>query len=166
MHTRGTLKTPTFSKRVIQDWLRAHPWGLHVVLESEVVQPTSDACILNRLKKANYLLCKRFLHRRFSKRPLEQRFHYIAFFQGHRDAGTRHVHVLVHIPQCVRPANSIQQFKLRSAVQTAWLAASDKVYFPWVRAIKDVADSCGAATYVSRYCSFAYFTGGDIQFSA
>ena len=155
-----------FDKHAVQDWLRQHSWGMHLVLDAEAVQPASDACIANSLKKANYLLCKRFLNRRFSKRPLAERFHYIGFFQGRREAGTRHIHVLVHIPECARPKDSFQQFKLRSALQTAWIVSNETAHFPWVRMIQDADDNSSVATYVSRYCSAASWFSGDVQFSA
>ena len=155
-----------FDKHAVQDWLRQHPWGMHFILDAEAVQPAADDCIANSLKKTNYLLCKRFLDRRFSKRPLAERFHYIGFFQGQRDAGTRHIHVLLHVPECARSKDSFQQLKLRSAVQTAWIVSSTTAHFPWVRTIQDADDNSSVATYVSRHCSAASWFSGDVQFSA
>ena len=157
---------PTFDKHGVQDWLRQHPWGMHLILDAEAVQPTTDDCVSTSLKKANYLLCKRYLNRRFSKLPLAERFHYIGFFQGRRDAGTRHIHVLLHVPECARPKTSFQHLKLRSALQTAWIVSSTTAGFPWVRTVQDADDNSSVATYVSRDCSAASWFSGDVQFSA
>ncbi len=155
------------AKGDIQEWLRGVPWTLHLVLSASDLRSCSDERALNALRKMNYRLCRRLLHRRFSEKPLEQRFHWIAFAQGQRDAATRHLHVLIHSPESVRPTSPFGMMKLTTAVQSAWLSERDSLgpLLPWVRAINGAGDSRSVATYVSRYCSTAAWNGEDVHFS-
>ena len=111
-----------------------------------------DEVVKTQLRKLNYRLCRRLLHRRFAKFPLPARFHWVGVFQGTRDAGTRHLHVLIHIPASVPMDTPFQCMKVKTAIQTAWLRAGFRIdqIFPWARHIDSSADSRAVATYVSR----------------
>jgi hypothetical protein len=128
----------------------------------------SDKRALDALRRTNYQLCKQFLRRRFSNKPLEERFHWIAFFQGQRDAGTRHLHVLFYVPAAQRPKTPFENLKMQSAIQAAWLQAREgaRPVFPWIRTIQGESDNASVATYVSRYCLPVEWNNcGDVHFS-
>ena len=155
------------TKTHIQTWLREIPWALHLVLSPTDLKFSSDERALAALRKMNFFLCKRYLRRRFSKSCLEHRFHWIAFFQGTREAGNRHLHVLIYVPTGLRPATPFEEMKLKTMVRGAWLCAREGCgsLFPWVRAIQDGGDSRRVATYVSRYCSMTSWNEQDVRFS-
>lgn len=159
--------TTNFTKHDIQDWLRGEPWAFHLVIEPADLRCASDDRALRALRRMNYLLCKALVGRYFHKKPLAERVHWTAFFQGTRDASDRHVHVLIHVPEQLRPTTAFAELKLKSTIQTAWLNARDRIGPPliWVRAIKDESDSRSVATYVSRDCSIAAWNEKDVHFS-
>jgi hypothetical protein len=140
------------TKEAIQSLLRQQDWGVHLVLEPAYVMSVGDHAALAQLRRINFGLCKRFLHRRFAKHHLAERFHWVACFQGTRDAGTRHLHVLFYVPARVSTATPFQRMKLLTAMQTLWLRVKARHYpvFVWARCIGDPADSRAVATYVSR----------------
>ena len=80
-----------------------------------------DEVVKAQLRELNYRLCRRFLHRRFSKFSLEDRIHWVGFPDGMRDAGTRHAHLLMHIPGSVPMDTAFQRLKVKSGLQTEWL---------------------------------------------
>lgn len=157
------MKT-NFTKHDVQDWLRGIPWAFHLVIEPAELRCASDGRALKALRSMNYLLCRRLQGRYFSKKPRDERIHWAAFFQGNRDAGDRHLHVLIHTPEHLRPATAFAALKLKSAIQTAWLCARDGIGPPliWVRSIQDNSDNRSVATYVSRYCSVAAWNEKDV----
>jgi hypothetical protein len=159
--------TNALSKHDIQDWLRGNPWTFHLVIDPADLRRASDDRALKALRIMNYELCRQLLGRYFRQMQLDERFHWVGFFQGSRDAGTRHLHVLIHVPERLRPSTPFAALKLKSAIQTAWLCARDRVGPPliWVRAIQDDGDSRSVATYVSRHCSVAAWNEKDVHFS-
>jgi len=113
------------------------------------------------------MLCKRLLHRRFSEFPLADRFHWEGFFQGMRVAGTRHLHVLIHVPASIPADTPFERMKVKAAIQTAWLRSgfrTDRI-FPWMRFIDGSADSRAVATYVSRELTRSLWEREEFCFS-
>jgi hypothetical protein len=159
--------TTQVSKQDIQDWLRGKPWAFHLIIDPADLRRASDDRVLKALRKMNYLLCKELVGRRFERKQRDERVHWVAFFQGSRDSGTRHLHVLLHLPERLQPQAAFAALKLKSAIQTAWLYARDRMGPPliWARAIQDDGDSRSVATYVSRYCSVATWNEKDVHFS-
>lgn len=131
---------------------RQQNWDIHLVVDPVYVTRAGDEAVKSQLRKLNYLLCKRLLHRRFAEFPLAERFHWVGFFQGLRDAGTRHLHVLMHVPASVPMDTPFERMKVKTAIQTAWLRAGFRTgrIFPWIRYVDGYADSRAVATYVSR----------------
>lgn len=159
--------TKAIDKKDIQYWLRTIPWCFHLVLDEQHLKITSDENALRTLRKLNFLLCKHMLGRRFCKYPIEHRFHWTGFFQGSRDAGTRHLHILLHVPGTVRSVTPFERLRLRAAITSAWLKVKrrDETPFLWARSIADANDNAAVATYVSRYCSAANWNAGEVHFS-
>jgi len=158
--------TTTFKKSDLQDWLRSIPWSHHIVIDPNQLRRWSNERALRSLKKMNYHICKRLLHRRFAMAPLDERFHWIAFYQGDRTAGTLHLHILLHTPVSMRPSSAFEGMKLSSALHTAWLSGRDGgPLWPWMRVIREEGDSRSAATYVSRLCSASSWNDQGVQFS-
>ena len=58
-----------------------------------------DAEVLRRLRLIEARLCKRYLLNRYHKLPHRDRFTMAVAFEGERTLGTRHAHILVHIPR-------------------------------------------------------------------
>ena len=140
------------TKNDIQSIFRATDWQLHIIIDPGYVTRVGDEVIQAQLRELNYRLCKRLLHRRFAKFPLDDRIHWVGFPDGMRDAGTRHAHLLMHIPPSVSMGTDFQRLKVKSRLQSEWLRVSDRYdpYFLWARWIDGCADNWAVATYVSR----------------
>lgn len=158
------MRGPT--KKDIQSVFRRCSWSFHLIVDSDDVMRMGDHEALNRLKMLNYKLCKWWLPRRFSWLPLDKRFHWAAFFQGTRDAGTRHLHVLLHVPSYV-PMSNLDGLRLRTSIQGIWYRVRDRdgSLWLWKRQIKDCADNRSLATYVSRQLTRASWEAEDVHFS-
>lgn len=159
------------SKSDYQQFLRSRPWHVHVVLDEQAMKQMSDNRALELARRWNYFLCKAALHRRFSSFALDDRFHWIAVFQGSRDARNRHMHLLLYVPPTLWASSRVRELRLRSAVQTTWLRARHAAraapapLFVWNRFIGTDEDSRSVATYVSRYVSPADWNEAEIVFS-
>jgi len=158
--------TKTFSKSDIQDWLREIPWSHHIVINPTELRGWSEERAFRSLRRMNYRISRRLLHRRFAQAPLDTRFHWVAFSQGERVAGTLHLHVLLHTPSSLQPLSPFEAMRLSSALHLAWLEARDGgPMWPWMRAIREADDSRSAATYVSRLCTVHSWNEQEAQFS-
>jgi hypothetical protein len=157
----------SITKRDIQDLFRGYRWHFHVVIEPRDVMWMGDQEALTQLRLLNYRLCKWWLPKRFAELPLERRFHWAAFFQGSRDAGTRHLHVLLYVPPSVPMATTLERVKLNSSIQQIWLGVRDgnSVFWLWKRPIEDAGGSRAAATYVSRQLTRVSWGAEDVHFS-
>jgi hypothetical protein len=58
-----------------------------------------DDKVLRRLRLIEAILCKKYLLTRYHKLPDRDRFSMLVAFEGEKRLGTRHAHILVHIPQ-------------------------------------------------------------------
>ena len=123
--------------------------------------------VKTQVRELNYRLCRRFLHRRFSKFSLEDRIHWVGFPDGMRDAGTRHAHLLMHIPGSVPMDTAFQRLKVKSGLQTEWLRVSDRYapFFLWARWIDGCVDNRAVATYVSRELTPRLWEREELWFS-
>ena len=126
-----------------------------------------DEVVKAQLRRLNYRLCKRLLHRRFAEFPLDERIHWVGFPQGTRDAGTRHAHVVIHVPASVPMDTPFQRMKVKTAIQTEWLRVRDRdaPLWLWARCIEGSADSKAVATYVSRELTPRLWEREDLWFS-
>jgi hypothetical protein len=150
----------------IQDVFRAYPWTFHLVLGPGDVMRLGDRNAISKMKELNYRLCKRWL-RRFSRLPLDKRFHWAAFFQGSRELDDRHLHVLLYVPASVPFGTPMERLKVKYSIEDALRRVTDRDCTPelWKRRIKDDADNKAAATYVSRELTRASWETEDVHFS-
>jgi len=155
------------TKQAIQSTFQQHAWQAHLVVDQGYVTRVGDETVKAQLRRLNYRLCKRLLHRRFAEFPLEDRIHCAIFFQGMRDAGTRHAHVIMRVPASVPVDTPFRRMKLKTAIQTAWLQVRDRdaPLFLWARLIDGSADSKSVATYVSRELTPTLWEREDLWFS-
>src|SRR6516162_640138 len=58
-----------------------------------------DDEVLRRLRLIEAILCKKYVLTRYHKLPNRDRFSMAVAFEGEKRLGTRHAHILVHIPQ-------------------------------------------------------------------
>lgn len=155
-----------------QEFLRAYPWHYHIVLDEHLLKKVSDKRALELLRRMCFFLCKRYLHRSFSKRPLEERFHWMAVFQGNRLYQSRHVHVLLYVPPGLwKEMKVLRRLRVNGAIESAWIAGrwamriKDGPLFVWKRFISDEQDNRAAATYVTRLVSPSGWNEAEVYFS-
>ena len=91
----------------------------------------------------------------------------MGFPQGTRDAGTRHAHVIIHVPASVSLDTPFQRMKVKTAIQSEWLRVRDRdaPLWLWARLIDGSADSRSVATYVSRELTPTLWEREDLWFS-
>jgi hypothetical protein len=58
-----------------------------------------DELVLKRLRRIENELCKKYLVNRYSKLPANARFTIAIAFEGERELGVRHAHILAYVPQ-------------------------------------------------------------------
>jgi hypothetical protein len=140
------------NKEAMQSLIRRHEWAYHLVIPGRDVMRMGDQGALSRMKELNFGLCKRRLGRKFASFPLDERFHWLGIFQGRREFGSRHLHVLLYVPSAVPSSSSFQQLRLSQGIQSMWLRVRDhhSALWLWNRRIDGDADNKAVATYVSR----------------
>ena len=62
----------------------------------------SDELVLKRLRRIENKLCKGYLINKYWKLPANARYTMAIAFEGERELGTRHAHILAYIPQPIR----------------------------------------------------------------
>jgi hypothetical protein len=155
------------TKHEIQCIFQNSRWHIHLVVDEHHLGKMTEDLIIGRLKELNFRLCKRFLHRRFAKFKLEEKFHWTAVFQGNKDACKRHAHVLIHVPSCAPMRSAWECLRLRSSIQMEWLRirGRDEPLFLWFRPIRDSGDSRAVATYITRELTRKGWEHEDVHFS-
>jgi hypothetical protein len=76
------------------------PW--HWFITIPIGDCESDELVLKRLRRIENELCKRYLINRYWRLPANARFTMAIAFEGERELGTRHAHILAYIPQSIR----------------------------------------------------------------
>ncbi len=159
------------AKSDYQGFLRSIPWQVHLVLDEQVLKRISDNAALELARKLGFHLCKMNLHSKFSTFALKERFHWVAIFQGTRDAGNRHLHIMIYFPPKLWRGSVARRLRIMSAVQRAWLKARRSVgkakmpIWIWQRVISGDEDSASVATYVSRFITPGDWNIGNVYFS-
>ena len=139
-------------KHNIQFALRDCDWHIHMVMDANFVRRTTEIGCLENMRKLNFGLCKDLLPRRFAEFELDERFHWVAVFQGSHDALNRHGHFLLHVPTAINVEQPLQRIRLNAAIGKYWagLRWGNGSLLPWYRYVEDLADNNAVATYVSR----------------
>jgi hypothetical protein len=87
-------------KHALIDFLASMTWHWFVTIP--IGDCESDELVLKRLRRIENELCNRYLINRYWKLPANARFTMAIAFEGGRELGTRHAHILAYIPQPIR----------------------------------------------------------------
>jgi hypothetical protein len=99
-------------KHAFVDFIRNMPWHFFITIPIGQCDDPDDV-ILMRLRRIENALCHRYLVCRYDKLPTDSRYSFAAAFEGEREVGTRHVHILAYIPvptKCSKHSLTIQLF--------------------------------------------------------
>jgi hypothetical protein len=84
-------------KDALTDFLASMRW--HWFITIPIGDCEADELVLKRLRLIENELCRTYLVNRHSKLPANARFTMAIAFEGERDVGTRHAHILAYVPQ-------------------------------------------------------------------
>lgn len=74
------------------------PWHLHITLQPRYYDRWADSEIKELVRHTEYLLCKDYLHGRWHKYCLQDRFHGRVCFHAERGSKERYCHIVYYIP--------------------------------------------------------------------
>jgi hypothetical protein len=83
-------------KEAFVDFIKTKQW--HWFITIPIGECGDDDLILKRLRRIENELCRRYLVNRYYKLPAHARYSFAIAFEGQRQCGTRHAHILAHIP--------------------------------------------------------------------
>jgi hypothetical protein len=83
-------------KSAFVDFITALQW--HWFLTIGVGDCPNDDELLRRLRHIENQLCRRYLVNKYYKLPHQKRYSLAVAFEGERDCGSRHAHVLAYVP--------------------------------------------------------------------
>jgi len=84
-------------KHALTDFITSMTW--HWFITIRIGDCEADEVVLKRLRRIENELCKRYLINRYWKLPANARFTMAIAFEGERELGTRHAHMLAYVPQ-------------------------------------------------------------------
>ncbi len=94
--TPALLKTDRPYKQAFVDLIKTRPWDWFITIP--IGECPDDELVLKRLRRIENELCEKCLVNRYHKLPDHLRFTMAVAFEGERECGTRHAHVLAYVP--------------------------------------------------------------------
>jgi hypothetical protein len=83
-------------KQAFVDFIKTKQWHWFVTIP--IGDCDDDDLVLKRLRRIENELCRRYLVNRYYNLPPHGRYSFAIAFEGDRQFGTRHAHILVYIP--------------------------------------------------------------------
>ena len=83
-------------KEAFVDFIKSRQWHWFITIPIGLCD--DDDAVLNRLRAFEATLCGKYLLNRYNKLLDDSRFSMVVGFEGEAKCGTRHAHILVHIP--------------------------------------------------------------------
>jgi hypothetical protein len=83
-------------KEAFVDLIKSRPWDWFITIP--IGECPVDELLLKRLRRIENELCRKFLVNRRHKLPDHLRFTMAVGFEGERECGTRHAHILAYVP--------------------------------------------------------------------
>ena len=122
MIERTSLPSDRAYKCALVDFIASRPW--HWFITIPIGGRDDDAAVIERWRTIEAKLCGEYLVNRYHKLPDEARFVSLIAFEGERECGTRHAHVLVYVPtvtkKCTRISREMLLSILREKFQFLW----------------------------------------------
>jgi hypothetical protein len=91
-------------KQAFVDFIKTKQW--HWFITIPIGECDHDDLVSKRLRRIENELCRRYLVNRYHKLPDHARYSFAAAFEGDRQCGTRHAHILAHIPSPTKKRRS------------------------------------------------------------
>jgi hypothetical protein len=116
-------------KSAFVDFIRAHDWDW--VITIGIGSCDDDDELLERLRIIESQLCGKYVSNRYQKFADDDRYWMAVAFEGERKDGTRHAHILVHVPKPRKNCESKEISILRFPWQ--FMCLWHRVTFLWLK---------------------------------
>jgi hypothetical protein len=90
------LKSDRPYKQAFVEFIKSKPWHWFITIPIGLCHDDDE--VVSWLRSIEALLCKKYLVNRYHRLPDEARFSLAVAFEGQRICGTRHAHILAHVP--------------------------------------------------------------------